>query len=472
MFRLRPSTSYTRLSGCIALCAALAACVNSGDASRADSASAASVVAITHVGVLDVEGGRIIDDQTVVVRDDRIEAVGPSTRVTPPPNAQLVDGRGRYLTPGFADMHVHLYTDGDLFTYVANGITTVRNMAGDSTHLSMRRRIAAGTLIGPRIIAAGPVVEASPLSHRDNVALDAPGDVRKELVRQQAAGYDFVKVYNRLSRPVYDSVIAIARELKLPVAGHVPTEVGLDRALAGRQGSIEHYRGYIHALLAPDSRPASDTSFRDWSVAWNRIDDARIAPLVARTVAAGVWNVPTFAFTVHELSPNAVHAGLLARPEVKRLSLEGLPSNRATTSYLRQFTEADFVAAQRGLDAQFRLTRALDSAGAGLLVGTDSWLAGYAFADEVELLVRAGLTPARVLRMATLDAARFLGESDQWGVIAKGQRADLVLLDANPLVNIGNVRRVQAVVLRGRLLAHDDIAARLAALPGKRAGAN
>lgn len=425
-----------------------------------------TAIAVTHVSIVDVEEGRLVPDQTVVVRDGRIAAVGPAVDIALPAFADVLDGTGRFLAPGLADMHVHLYTEGDLFTYVANGVTTVRNMAGDTSHLGMRARVASGQIIGPRIITAGPVVEAAPLSHPDNVLLESPRAVRAELGRQREAGYDFVKVYNHLARPVYDSVIAVARALGMPVAGHVPLEVGLDGAFAARQASIEHFRGYIQALLPPSAALPNDASFRDWSVAWTRIDETRIASLVARTVAAGVWNVPTFTFTVHELSPAAEHAQLLARREVRHLSLAGLPGDRATTSYLRQFTEADYLAAQRGLEGQFRLVRGLEAAGAGLLVGTDSWLAGYAFADELELLARSGLTPARVLRMATLDAARFLGEEADWGVVAAGRRADLILLDADPLADIRNVRQVRAVVLNGRLLRRDDLAARTEALSG------
>ncbi len=141
---------------------------------------------------------------------------------------------------------------------------------------------------------------------------------------------------------------------------------------------------------------------------------------------------------------------------MRHLSLRGLP-DRSTEGYLAGFTDADYAATQRGLAAQSRLVRELDAAGAGLLVGTDSWLAGFAFADELELLVGAGLSPARVLRMATLDAARFLGEQELRGSVTIGRRADLVLLDADPLVDIANARRIHAVVLDGRLLRRADL---------------
>jgi imidazolonepropionase-like amidohydrolase len=415
--------------------------------------------------VVDVEHGRLLRDRTVVVRGGRIAAVGSAAEVAVPSDAERVDGRGRFLAPGLADMHVHLYTEGDLFTYVANGITTVRNMAGDTTHLAMRRRVRSGAIVGPRIVTAGPVVEATPLSHPDNVALDDPATVSRELSRQRAAGYDFVKVYNRLAPAVYDSVVAVAARLRMGVAGHVPHAVGIAGALAAPQRSIEHLRGYVEALVPPSAPVTPDSAFHAWALAWTRVDTTRLAPLVGRTAAAGVWNCPTFTFIVHEMSPAAEHARLLARPEVRRLSLAGLPKDRATASYLRAFSDADFAATQRGLTEQFRLVRALDAAGAELLVGTDSWLAGYALADELELLVRAGLSPARVLRIATLDAARFLGEASVSGTVAVGRRADLVLLDADPLVNVGNVRRVRAVMVGGRLLRRAELDRRLAALP-------
>lgn len=449
----------------VAILACLASGVTAQDCLPPGSGSAA-VIAFEHVGVIDVERGLLIPSQTVIIRDGRIAALGSSDVLRAPKGATVVDGTGRFLAPGFADMHVHLYTEGDVATYLANGITTVRNMAGDPSHLAFRRQVASGALIGPRIVTAGPVVETGSLSHPDNVLLTDAASARREVARQREAGYDFIKVYNALAADVYTSVIASAHEAGMPVAGHVPFEVGLQGALSARQRSIEHFRGYLQELLPPSEASRISASFRDRSVAWNAIDDTRIARQVEQTVAAGVWNCPTLVFTVHEMSPSAGHARLLARPEVKLLSLRGLPDRTDKNGYLGEFTEADFAATQRGLGAQFRLLRALDTAGAELLVGTDSWLSGFAYADELALLVKAGLSPARVLRMATIDAARFLGEADEWGTIAAGRRADLVLLDGNPLIDISHARRVRAVVSHGRLLNRDHLDALLRLLPG------
>lgn len=422
-------------------------------------------VVIKNVSVLDVELGRVLPNQTVIISDSSITALGPSKQVSIPKGALSVEGKGKFLVPGFADMHVHLYTEGDILTYLINGVTTVRNMAGDKTHLELKRRISAGELDGPRIITAGPVLETGELSHPDNVLLNDAASARREVERQYKAGYDFVKVYNQMTPDVYAAVMATANEFNMKVVGHVPLEIGINNALTARQDSIEHFRGYIQALV-PRSAPIQPSgSFRNRSVAWNYIEDSRIDELVKRTVAAGVWNCPTFVFSVHELSPIAEHNQLLARPEVKLLSLTGAPDRVKNAGYLSDFTEADFAATQKGLKAQFRLLRALDKAGAGLLVGTDSWLSGYALADEFEMLVKAGLSPARVLRMATADAARFLGESDQWGSIAVGRRANLILLDANPLANIGNTRRIRAVINNGRLFHRENLDILISTLP-------
>jgi hypothetical protein len=421
-------------------------------------ASGQETLRISNITVVDVVNGALLAARTVTITDGRIQRIYAYGELVPDQDGQVVDGTGRFLIPGFADMHVHLYTEGDLLTYVARGITVVRNMAGDSTHLRMRRRVTAGDIIGPRIVTAGPVIEARPLSHPDNVGVDAPNTVREVVSQQKREGYDFVKVYNSLAAEVFDSLIAVTTELSIPVAGHVPVQVGLGGAL-GRQKSIEHFRGYPQ-VLAMQPLP-DDAEFKEWSLAWNALDTLRIPDAARRTAERGTWNVPTFTFIRHEMQPESGHAELLARPELRYLSLSGLPTDRRK-GYLAPFSEEDFKAVQRGLEGQFRLLRALEKAGAGLLVGTDSWLGGFAYADELELLVTAGLTPARVLRMATADAAAFLGQTDTWGRVEEGLRADLVVLDGNPLADIRNTQGIHAVVLGGRLLDRARLDALLA----------
>ena len=419
-----------------------------------------AILAIVDAAVVDVEMGAIRRTETVIIQSGRIVAVGARDRTPVPAEAIRIDARGKYLVPGFSDMHVHLYTEGDAFTYLANGITTIRNMAGDASHLAFKKRTAEGQMIGPRIITAGPVIETK-LSHPDNALVGTAEEARREVFRQHQAGYDFIKVYNDITPDVYRAVMAAARELKMPVAGHIPDAIGLREALASGQASIEHLRGYPYELLPAKVRRRSvSPQYDERTLAWNAIDAAGIDKIARDTAAAGVWNCPTFTFTVHELSPKRTHEALLRREETAWLSLSGLPKDR-TKGYLAGFTEADFAGAQWGLANRFRLLRALDKAGAGLLVGTDSWLSRYALADEMELMVKAGFRPARVLRMATLDTAKFLDESEERGSIRAGKVADLVLLDADPLQRVGNVRKVAGVIKEGRYIDRADIDRRI-----------
>ena len=360
-------------------------------------------------------------------------------------------------------MHVHLRSESALVTFVANGITTVRNMSGDSSHLTMRRRVAAGDLLGPAILTAGPVIEGTPPTMPGMFILMDPRQARGEVTAQHGQGYDFIKVYNNVPGAVYDSIVAVARELNMPVAGHVPFEVGLRGALAARQASIEHLRGYV-AELVPASAPVQPgPSLRSRSVVWKYAKTSPMAGLALATREAGVWNCPTLVVTPHNLLPSAENARLLARPEVRYLGLTEV-TDRSRVPFLRDFADSDYAAAQQGLQAQLDLVRALHRAGAGLLAGTDSWLQGFALQDELELLARAGLTPYQVLGIATRAAAEFLGQGREWGTIAVGRRADLQLLEGNPLESLANLNRRPGVMLRGHWLARAELERRLEAL--------
>jgi imidazolonepropionase-like amidohydrolase len=416
-------------------------------------------IAIERVSIIDVVHGRVIPDQTVLVREGRIVEVGSSKKIKAQPGSIIVNGHRRYLSPGFADMHVHLYTEGDLFTYLANGVTTVRNMAGDTSHLELRRRVENGEIFGPRIITAGPIIETK-LSHPDNQLVSSADVARQAVIDQKKAGYDVIKIYNDLSPELFDVVMDQAAKSHMRVVGHVPYEVGLEKALRSGQDSIEHLRGYLHPLLAAGQSLERRPDFRSFSLAWNNASTAKMRRLAEETVTAGVWNCPTLVFTVHEMSPLAAHRRLLSRPETAFLSLKGLPKDR-TKGYLAGFSEADFTSVQRGLTKQFHLLRALDNAGAGLLVGTDSWLGGFAFADELELLVKAGLSPSRVMRMATMDASAYLGETKLRGSVEKGKIADLVILRGNPLRSISNARKIEGVISGNRYLSRKIIDTKL-----------
>jgi len=371
-----------------------------------------------------------------------------------------IAGGGGYLLPGFADMHVHIGRERDLLTYLANGITTVRNMWGDSARLRWRGAVASGSLLGPRIVTAGRIIDGEPPSQPTMLVLTDARLARAAVTEQHRDGFDFIKVYNSVPKAVYDSIVLVARALGMPVAGHVPFEVGLDGALAAKQASIEHLRGYVAELVPKDAPVQPGPSLRSRSVVWNYVDPGQFNGVVERTRAARVWNCPTLVVTPHNMLPTAEHEALVRRPEIGYLAVASVP-DRSKISYLRDFADSDYVAAQRGLEKQIQLVGALHRGGAKLLLGTDSWLQGYALREELELFERAGISRAEILRMATRGAAEFLGERDQWGAVTVGQFADLQLVGADPLASLGNLRSRKGVLVRGRWVSAAELERRL-----------
>lgn len=435
-------------------------------------------LAIVGVAIADVETGRTLPDRTVLVRGDRIVAVGPADAVSVPPGALTVQGAGRTLIPGLCDMHVHIaphaaghdFDEAEalrrarefLLVFLASGVTTIRNMAGTPLHLALRQEVAEGWTIGPRILTCGPILETRftfPEMAEFGVLVATPEDARRAVVAQKHAGFDFIKVYNDIDAAIYDAIIATAREAGVPVVGHVAYQKGLDGALAARQDSIEHLRSYD---FAADTRPPCQIDGSRY-VGWLHTTPRRIDELAERTAEAGVWNAPTM----------AVERGIRTDDELAQ-PLEPLPPG--LPGWLAAELEASaleglFPPAQRAVLADGRAARgamvaALDRVGAGLLAGTDCpgcrLVPGRSLIRELELMVEAGLAPWRALRTATINAAAFLSEPGE-GRIAPGCRADMLLLDADPFDDIAALYKQAGVVAGGHWIASGEIERRLLA---------
>lgn len=405
-------------------------------------------IAFEHVNVIPMDTERVLTDQTVLVRDGIIAAMGPAGQVTVPRDAVRVDARGKYLIPGLAEMHAHIpspqaptaFTENVLYLYVAAGVTTVRGMLGHPSHLDLRRRVESGALVGPRIWTSGPSVNGNSVSTPDSAVRTA--------VHQRTMGYDFIKIHPGLTRTVFDSLDASADRAGITFAGHVPVDVGLRRALEARYWSIDHLDGYVESLAGREGDPGGGwfgVNFTD------AVDPAQIAPLARATAEAGVWNVPTQ--TLMESYAQARHLETLrARPELRYMP----PETRQqwvdfTTNAARQAPPDDVL--ERWIGVRRRLLKALHDAGAGLALGSDApqvWnVPGFSVHRELEAMVAAGLTPYQALAIGTRNVARFLGVEDRAGTIAVGNQADLILLDANPLANITHTTRRAGVMLRG-----------------------
>jgi imidazolonepropionase-like amidohydrolase len=434
--------------------------------------SGSAAIAFVDVNVVPmVEAGSILPAQTVLVRDGRIVAIGASAEVRIPEGSLRIDGAGKYLMPGLADMHAHLEYSRDpeiLTLFLANGVTTVRNMDGRPYILEWKKRIAGGQLLGPTIYTAGPILDGNPPLLPDNTVIRTPDEARTAVIAQHAAGYDFIKVYVNLGPEAYRAVLATAQERGLPVAGHVPRRVDLGEALAGGQVAIEHlvdYGDWIEAESSP---------FRNrWH--WSKLylgmptDAAKTVTAAERIARSGVWTVPTLVQAERAIAPPDTVRAWLAAPELAYIPAEGRAewARRIQRTTARMDT-ADWRLVEQGKANRNRLVRALHDAGAKLLIGTDTpnpfVVPGLSVVEELENFVEAGISPAEALAASTREAARFMGELKEWGTVEVGKRADLVLLQGNPMESVANIRGLTGVMVRGRWLPSVRLQALLATL--------
>ncbi len=455
----------------------LAFCLVIGCTTQSSAKRTSEILAFVDVTVVSMNTEHVTTDQTVIVRDGRIDEIGPASQITVPKDAMVIEGRGKYLMPGLADMHVHLDTDtpGMLVVFLANGVTTVRNMWGTPDILAWRQQVEEGELLGPTIYTTGPILDGDPPAFPGSTVITTPEQAEKEVEAEKKAGYDAVKVLDNLSPEVYAAILSAARERDLPVYGHVPWRVGMESALGGGHRSFEHMTDWMHALLPKDS-PARRTllaieageqpmNFEDYMVKpFQSVDKARIPELVARAAAADVWFCPTLVVSRRFISTPAELEALRSTNTMKFVA----PSYRASWDGLVAAVTAqqpDSTALRAGFNTMLASVAALNEAGVGLLVGTDTQnpfvVPGFAVHEELQNFVDAGLTPYEAMRAATRDAADFLGASEEFGTVAVGRRADLILVEANPLEDVRNVARRVGVSIRGRWFSEQDLLALL-----------
>jgi len=351
-------------------------------------------------------------------------------------------------------MHVHLNvggrTSGRLKNeqyatlFLANGVTTVRNMWGNPDVLAFRRAVDQGSIIGPQIYTTGPLTDGNlPIRPRSRVvetisqAIDAVKD-------DKAKGYDAVKVYNRLSPETYEAIVSTARAVGLPVYGHVPDQVGIEGVLRARQDSIEHVGGYLEAL---DLDPSP----------------GRATELVSATRKAGTWNCVTLVFYDGAVPPSE-GLRLLAKPSM-RFVPSALLGTWLHDRQLASLTISQFDRLRLYDKKRKDFVRELHRGGAKILLGTDTpnqyTVPGFAVHEELRNLTETGFTPYEAIRAGTSDAARFLMAQRQWGIVGVGLRADLILLEANPLQDVDNIRKQVGVMVRGRWMPEAEIKASL-----------
>jgi hypothetical protein len=435
--------SRRRLAVAVALASVL------GHGARAQAAAwtplSPEVVVFRNVSVVPMTRDTVLVEQTVVVRDGRIRAIGKAASTSIPAGARVVDGTGRWLMPGLTDAHVHLAYLGDsiwnprlLNLFIADGVTTIVNLLGLEEHLRLRDRVRRGEVFGPMIATSGFFV-GQPYTQ---TAAQADSSVRA----QSAAGYDMVKVHGDMSADAYAALMSAAAAVRIPVVGHLPRNLGLKAALDARQKMIAHVEEYLYGWFFFQRTPAT----REAIIALT--DTA-----AQLTLQAGAWVTPTLSVFAGIPSQIENLDSVLATPQMRRIPASLARAWQPDRNRYRPMTRESAEGMRNQAALLRRMTGALHRAGVPLLLGTDamataSALPGESVHQELRELVASGLSPYEAIRTGTVNAARFLGQAEEFGSVEVGRRADLILLEANPLADIGATRRIAGVMVRGRWL--------------------
>jgi imidazolonepropionase-like amidohydrolase len=437
----------------------------------------------THVTVIDATGASAKPNMTVVVTGDRITALGQTGRVAVPKEAEVVDATGKFLIPGLWDMHVHTITKDFLTLYIANGVTGVRDMFSTLEQINQwRKDITDGKFVGPRIVAAGPIVDGPKPVWPGSVAVSTDAQGRETVTSLKKQGVDFIKVYSLLPREAYLAIADEAKKQGIPFAGHVPISVSAAEASDAGQKSIEHLTGVLlgcstkEAELAEEARQIiakSETPMNEF-MRISRAQSERLLAsyseekakaLFARFAKNGTWQDATL--TVLRSIASLDDSTFTNDPRLKYIPpMFRSFWNPKTDFRFREATAEDYARLRRNFERSLQLVGAMHRAGVPILAGTDTpnpyVFPGFSLHDELGLLVKAGLTPMEALQATTRNAAKYLGLLDSVGTIEKGKRADLVLLDANPLQDISNTQKIAAVVVRGTLVPKSELQKMLA----------
>jgi imidazolonepropionase-like amidohydrolase len=425
---------------------------------------------------------QVLDNQSVIIKDNQIVQLGSADRIEVPGGALVVDGRGKFLMPGLADLHIHLLPNDEqknaamLLLYVANGVTTVLNLNGSSHHLELRHRIKSGDLAGPTLLTSGPFISDAPSPP------PSADEVESSIIEQKAAGYDLIKIHGDFSRDAYARLFKIARREGMKVIGHAPRNLGVKPMLEEQQDAVAHSEEYLYSYFFYNLDRSIHQSSPEEKARYINEQEKRIPWIAESTAKAGTWVVANLtayqniALQVEDLD------SVLKRPEIKymvpQIAPWWQPGRNAYTSRFKRERAVDFHAQYRLLE---RLTKGFRDSGVRLLAGTDAVnpcvVPGFSIHDELSNLVTAGLTPYEALRTATANAAEFLSSpatgnrpsgatpasitTPLWGTISIGKNADLILVDANPLVDIRNASRRTGVMLRGSWFAENELKAML-----------
>jgi imidazolonepropionase-like amidohydrolase len=413
----------------------------------------------TNVNVVPMTGQEVLNDQTVIIREGKIEKIATAGEIKVGEGAILIDGTGKFLMPGIAEMHAHIpVAQGEndslvretLLLYLSGGITTIRGMLGNPYHLELRQAVADGDILGPRVFTSSPSMNGNSVTSVQE-AIDKTTQYQKD-------GYDFLKIHPGIQLDVFTQLVETAREVGIPFSGHVPVAVGIDRAIEFQYASIDHLDGYIDGLVpkSEDFDPAAGGLFGIEFT--EKADEEMIPDIVRRTKEAGIWIVPTQVLLVRwtDLTTGA--------ELVNEEGTQYLPSRirfqwRQVKDNILEDNKAYPERNDRFIELRQALLREMETQGVDLLMGSDAPqvgnVPGFSIHYEIDALMDAGISNYTILESGTANPARFFQQEGTFGTIAVGAEADLLLLNANPLDNPKVIRDHEGVMVRGKWLSRE-----------------
>ncbi len=434
----------------------------------------AQTTAFVGVNVIPMDRERVLANQTVVVRNGVIIEIGDAAKVRVPAAAVRIDGTGKYLIPGLVDMHTHLLSDSDEFpdsiapdelrVMVANGVTTVRFMIGTPELLALRSRSAAGEIVAPTIYVASPHLTGR--EQGNNFVVRTAEEAREAVRKSKAAGYDFIKVTTFVPSLIYESAVDEAKKIGIRVVGHADSRfVGVERAWKARQ-QIEHLDGYMELLLKADAPMKGSVSdlyiynVDNWK-SFDYIDESKIPDIARKTVESNPFVNPTHHFMKNSFGRLRTEDEIRAQPDFKfyppKVQQQWLDFYKRN----RMLNTIPVERRARWIELREKLIKAIFDAGGKIMTGSDTpeflWLYGFGLHHELKALKDAGLSNYAVLAAGTRHPQEFLGTLDKVGTVEKGKRADMLLLNTNPLDDISATKDRAGVMLKGKWYTQTEL---------------
>ncbi|UCD60426.1 MAG: amidohydrolase family protein [Flavobacteriaceae bacterium] len=419
-----------------------------------------TAILITNVSIIDVVTGDLIPDRQIVIDSGSIKKIVASVENNEVYKT-VINGQGKYALPGLAEMHAHIpspptskeRTEEILFLYLSNGITTIRGMLGHPSHLELRKAAEEGKLLSPRIFTSSPSLNGNSVTTTE--------EARSKVISYEKDGYDFLKIHPGIKRDVFDELVRTANEVGITFSGHVPVDVGIEHALRSKFASIDHVDGFLEGLV-PASANVNQNENGFFGYNFTKLaDTSKIDELVALSEKNEVWIVPTQSLFERWFAP-VDGESLLQQPEMKYMSASTLSNwkvrKEASTGPKTNFDKKQW---ETFIDIRRKLIYSINKKGHGLLLGSDAPqlfnVPGFSIHHEIEGMSVAGLTPIDIIRSGTVNPARFFEMENVFGQLKEGMAADILLVNSNPVEDIGALKDLSGVMVRGVWLSKEAI---------------